>query len=96
MFPPACSPTSLCWNAEDVLGVIHQHRCVVAYLGGHDHDGGDAVDGEGICHVTMPGVVERAPGEVAFATADVYRHVIDILGQGVAKSFRVALRYPVT
>ncbi|XP_041359652.1 manganese-dependent ADP-ribose/CDP-alcohol diphosphatase-like [Gigantopelta aegis] len=96
LFQPTSDCVNLCWNAEDVVDVLHQHSCVVCYLCGHNHDGGDAVDGEGILHVTMPGVVERGPGEDAFATASLHRERLDIAGQGAAGSFSVNLRYPIS
>jgi len=49
------------WNFEDVLKILHKHRCVLAYLAGHTHCYGYSQDKKGIHHVVFPAVVEATP-----------------------------------
>lgn len=63
-------------NAEDVLTIIQEFPCVIAFFAGHDHGGGYALH-EGIHHVTLRGIVE-APEQNAFA-------IITITPDGIEK-----------
>ena len=49
------------WNFNEILQILHKHRCVLAYLAGHTHCGAYSRDDSGIHHVVFPGVIEAAP-----------------------------------
>ena len=59
----------------------------MAYLAGHDHSGGYAIDKKGILHVTFDGIVEVPPEKNSFAIAHVYRDKLVLEGYGMMKTF---------
>lgn len=62
-----CRPGGLIWNSEKVMDIMHKHRgTVAAFIAGHDHDGGYAVDKFGIHHLVLPSPLECAKDEVAY------------------------------
>mmetsp|Transcript_41466 Transcript_41466/g.119539 ORF Transcript_41466/g.119539 Transcript_41466/m.119539 type:complete len:362 (-) Transcript_41466:160-1245(-) len=59
----ASRPSTLVWNADEILSVLHKHgETVVAVIAGHDHDGGYAVDSAGVHHVTMNAALQVPSG----------------------------------
>jgi len=68
------------WNDEQIVGILESHRCVAAYLSGHDHAGGYARK-EGIHHVSLQGMVE-APSENAYGIVELYADRIEVRGVG--------------
>lgn len=62
LYAPATTPKTVLWNAEDVLAILHAHTNVVAVLTGHDHDGGYALDSNGLHHVTCCSPLCTVPG----------------------------------
>ena len=64
-------PSGLMWNAETVLAAIQRSRSVVAWVSGHDHAGGYAVDEAGIHHMIPPAPLECNEGQVAFGVLTV-------------------------
>eukprot|EP00897_Mesotaenium_endlicherianum_P000925 jgi/Mesen1/10833/ME000093S10354 len=80
--------TCLLWNYQEVLDVMHRHRCVVVTFGGHAHVGGYAVDAHRVHHRVLEAVVECPPGSDAFGRVDVYPDCINLVGVGrLANSF---------
>lgn len=75
---PICVRSSreanLLWNAEDILELLHreENSHVVAFLSGHDHDGGYWKDTAGIHHLVPPAPLECSVGEVAYGVMDVH------------------------
>ena len=62
-----CRPSGLIWNSEKIVEIMHQHKgAVAAFIAGHDHDGGYAVDEVGIHHLVLPSPLECAKNEVAY------------------------------
>lgn len=80
--PRASEIANICWHYQEVLDVLHKHDCVLAFLAGHQHDGGYVLDEHGIHHVTFDGVVETSPETLCYANAHVYEDRIDIKGFG--------------
>ena len=78
IYEPSSLPLGLMWNFPDVLAVINRYSCVVAYISGHDHDGGYAIDDHGIHHITMKAIVETPSGSRSHATAYVYEDRIEV------------------
>ncbi|ESN95834.1 hypothetical protein HELRODRAFT_123984, partial [Helobdella robusta] len=66
-------PMTLCWNYDEILAVMHQHKCVQAYCCGHAHEYYYTMDSKGIHHLTLPGVI-KLPTEISSGhlTVDVY------------------------
>jgi hypothetical protein len=58
VFAAACRPDHLLWDHAEVLSILAAEPSVAAYICGHDHNGGYAMD-RGVHHITMPGVVEN-------------------------------------
>lgn len=58
---------NIAWNFGSALRCLHAHPCVVAYVAGHDHEGGYAVDATGVHHLTLDGLLELQPGTDSFA-----------------------------
>lgn len=76
----ACRPEHLLWDHREVLAILEAHRCVAAYMCGHDHRGGYA-EGNGIHHVTFAGMVEHSAGECCHVV-DVYKDRLVVRGAG--------------
>ena len=70
---PASREQNVMWTCEAVLEVLHSvaRGTVLAYINGHDHDGGYAVDSMGINHITPPAPIECAEGEVSYGVVKV-------------------------
>ena len=83
IYVDSATPVNICWNYGEVLDVIHDFpECIIAYISGHDHDGGRAIDDYGIQHVTIEAVIETPPGVSAFATVHVHRDKVVVDGGG--------------
>ncbi|MFT7804284.1 manganese-dependent ADP-ribose/CDP-alcohol diphosphatase isoform X3 [Arapaima gigas] len=90
--PSSSDPVCLAWNYEEVLSVLHSHKCVVCFMAGHDHDGGYHRDLYGIHHLTFEGVIETPPDNDAFGSVYVYEDKMVLKGNGRVAS-RI-LQYP--
>lgn len=76
-------PSSLIWNAEEVLSTLHQYPgTVVMWLAGHDHGGQSAVDEAGIHHIVPPAPIECELEDTAFGTVEVYDDHVKLLWKG--------------
>jgi manganese-dependent ADP-ribose/CDP-alcohol diphosphatase len=91
--PGSCVPLCLAWDYDEVLAVLHDQRhrlrtgrpVVCAVFAGHDHDGGETTDAEGIYHRTLISPLIPKPGDVAFLTATLHADRLEIVGHGVEK-----------
>ncbi|KAL6644378.1 hypothetical protein ACP70R_015986 [Stipagrostis hirtigluma subsp. patula] len=93
--PGAASPTGLMWNYEEVLAVVHRHGgCVAAFLAGHVHKGGYAVDGRGVHHRTLEAALECPPGTDAFGHVEVYPDRLRLVGSDRMASTEMLLKSP--
>jgi len=73
IFARACKPSALMWSSERVLDLLLDEGGghVVAWISGHDHDGGYAFDNLAhIHHITPCAPLECAEGQSAFGTLD--------------------------
>ena len=70
--PTCCRADGLLWNNDEVLALLHAHRCCCAYISGHDHTGGFNIDSEGVVHLSPPAPLEAAVGDGAFGTLEFY------------------------
>lgn len=70
----ASQEQNVMWTCEEVLEVLHSVAAgtVMAWINGHDHDGGYAVDSKGIHHITPPAPIECDEGEVSYGTMTVH------------------------
>ncbi|XP_069510605.1 manganese-dependent ADP-ribose/CDP-alcohol diphosphatase-like isoform X3 [Ambystoma mexicanum] len=80
--PESADSVCLAWNYSEILSLLQCHKCVVAYIAGHDHDGGYCLDSCGIHHVTLQGIIETPPGSHAFGTVHVYDDRMILTGRG--------------
>jgi len=81
--PDSCSPSTLLWNYDEVLTVLHSFKCVVACLAGHDHQGGYTRDAHGIHYRTFEAPLETPLGENAFGVIHVYEDKLILKGSGI-------------
>jgi len=86
------SPSTLLWNYEEVLALLHASPTVICGLYGHDHAGGFGTDSEGVHHLTLPSPLESQDGGNAFASITVYSDRMDIHGVGDVASRSLPLR----
>jgi predicted phosphodiesterase len=68
------------WNDTEVVQLLERHRCVAAWMNGHNHAGNYAVK-NGIHYVTFPGLVETAD-TTAYALVRVRPTHLEIKGFG--------------
>lgn len=73
VYAPASQEQNVMWTCEEVLEALHSVTAgtVLAYINGHDHDGGYAVDSRGIHHITPPAPIECDEGEVSYGVMKV-------------------------
>ena len=64
-------------------------RSVIAYISGHDHDGGYFRDRTNIHHLTLHAIVECEPNTNSFATVHVFKKYILIEGVGRIGTYRI-------
>lgn len=62
---------------------------MAAYFAGHDHDGGYAVDAEGIHHITFQGAIETTPGVDTYAVVYLRQSGLTIHGYGRVPTYHV-------
>ena len=73
VFAPCSNFNNLLWNYDEVLATMDRFPgTVVAWFAGHDHDGGYAVDDNGVHHVVPSSPLECDPNEVSFGHVDVF------------------------
>ena len=82
------------WNFKEVQEIIQRHKNVIAYIAGHDHRGGYAVDKSGIHHLTVNGLIEAKPGTLDSATFELYDSKLVVKGSGNVPTFEIDLIYP--
>lgn len=83
--PGAAADETLVWNYDEVLEILHGSRAkVVAYLAGHDHEGGYKRDKRGVHHVTFqsPMTCRNFGQETAHGVLSVCDGVIRLQGFG--------------
>lgn len=80
--PDSCDPTCLVWNYDEVMQCFARHPSVVAYLSGHAHNAGNAVDVHGVHYLVFHGVIETDPRQRAFATLSLYHDRLVVEGEG--------------
>lgn len=78
--PGACFPSTLLWNYDVVMAIVHNFNCVVACIAGHAHDGGHSVDAHGVHHHVLEAVLECPPGTDAYGYIDVYPDHLSLRG----------------
>lgn len=76
IYRPASQEQNLLWNCEDILRTLHAtpNGTVLAFISGHDHDGGYAVDNHGIHHIVPCSPIECDDGEQSFGMVEIYSH----------------------
>ena len=79
------------WNHADVLAVLGKHKCVRAYLCGHNHAGNEVTSPGGIPCITFKSLLHE-PGVTAYAVVAVSAERLVIEGRGREESRVVALR----
>lgn len=85
--PGSCRDICLIWNYQELLTILHKHGNVVAYMAGHDHDGGYALDESGCHHITFRSPLEAQPPQGCHALIDVHSNVIAVHGYGTQESY---------
>eukprot|EP00242_Pyramimonas_sp_CCMP2087_P008312 CAMPEP_0198207660 /NCGR_PEP_ID=MMETSP1445-20131203/11098_1 /TAXON_ID=36898 /ORGANISM="Pyramimonas sp., Strain CCMP2087" /LENGTH=382 /DNA_ID=CAMNT_0043880775 /DNA_START=197 /DNA_END=1348 /DNA_ORIENTATION=- len=72
-YPAATNDCNLPFNYDLCLNILHEFKgVVVAWIAGHDHDGGYAVDEGGIHHMVPASPLEVEVGEDAFGHVEVF------------------------
>ncbi len=88
--PSACDHLDLLWNYKEVLDLLWTFDGIVlAYIAGHDHDGGYFLDRKNIHHLTLHAIVESEPNTNSFATVHVYKDYILIEGVGRIGTYQI-------
>ena len=77
------------WNAEEIVALIDQYKCVKAYFNGHNHDGNYA-NRQGVHYLTLRGMVDTE--ETAYARVGLHEDRIEVLGFGREKSRTLQIR----
>ena len=84
------SPMCLAWNYKEVLNIFNNYeKTILAYLCGHDHEGGYFRDKSNIHHLTIPAIIETTPNTNSFATIKVFDNKISIEGVGMISYYEI-------
>ncbi len=78
------------WDDEWVVQLLASHKCVAAYMNGHNHAGAYGVK-NGVHYVTLPGMVETRD-TTAYGRLDVRRASLDLKGTGRTPTRRHSVR----
>ena len=73
------------WNSQEVLKIIDNHDCVVAWIAGHNHEG-DYFKSGNIHHLTMKGMIETEHTG-SYGIMEVYPDKLFLKGYGDQKDF---------
>lgn len=91
--PKATDEKALIWNYTEVLEILRSFADVVlAYFGGHCHEGGYYLDEKTIHYFTFNAVVECSSDENSFATVYVYDECLKIEGMGVVSNYEIPMK----
>jgi len=83
IYLPASHAETIMWNYEIILETIHKYENIIAWIAGHDHDGGYAIDEKRIIHITLPSPLETTIEEhVAFGYIQIYKNRLILKGYG--------------
>lgn len=81
--PGSARPPGYVWNNHEILAVLHQYpNTVVAFISGHDHEGGYFKDSFGIHHIIPPAPLECDLGDVAYGYISVYSRYFELSWYG--------------
>jgi 3',5'-cyclic AMP phosphodiesterase CpdA len=72
------------WNSGEVVALLDRHRCVRAYLSGHNHAGTDVIH-QGVPYVTFKSLLHE-PQVTAYAVVRLFKDHLVIEGRGREKS----------
>lgn len=81
------NPSSLVWNSEEILKILHESGNICAWIAGHDHGGQYNIDSTGIHHLVPPAPIETAENEVAYGSIDVYKSQLILNWKGKLPEF---------
>mmetsp|Transcript_20140 Transcript_20140/g.20236 ORF Transcript_20140/g.20236 Transcript_20140/m.20236 type:complete len:375 (+) Transcript_20140:102-1226(+) len=91
----AAEDSTLLWNYSEVLDCVHHfHHTVIAYISGHDHNGGYSCDDHGIHHIIPTAPLECAVNEVSYGTMHIYTNYFTLDWTGKIHPPEKALPYP--
>jgi len=92
--PSSCDHLDLLWNYKEVLDLLWTFDgTVLAYLAGHDHDGGYFRDRKNIHHITFQAIIESDPNTNSFGTLHVYNDCILIEGVGRISTYQIDCQF---
>lgn len=78
------------WNSTEVLSVLNNHTCVKAWINGHNHAGGYALQ-NGIHFITLKGMVDTET-ENAYSIVSFTNKEISINGFGREESKKLSVK----
>lgn len=74
------------WDNLELMRVLAENPAAVAFLAGHDHEGGYCRDANtGVHHLTVPAVLQAPPNTNRFLTIDLHRDCLVVRGEGECK-----------
>jgi len=83
-----CYGDALCWNWEEVSGLLDAFPHVVAaVITGHDHYGGSATSAGGIHHRVLEAALEGAVGAPTHAVLELRGRAVRLAGRGHVRSW---------
>jgi len=82
IYAPASQDNTVLWNNDEVFKLIHSHPGVVAYFAGHEHQGGFAIDKNGVAHITLESPLETPRGKVSYGYVKIYHDRLIVRGSG--------------
>jgi|EP00670_Eutreptiella_braarudii_P007308 manganese-dependent ADP-ribose/CDP-alcohol diphosphatase len=93
LHPKAGAGSTMAFDFDKALSIVHASNCVVAVLCGHDHTGGYVQDDAGVHHLTFPSPLNEGDKAPCHAHVEVYPDRLEVIGSGVVPS-RTLTRAP--
>mmetsp|Transcript_34581 Transcript_34581/g.35258 ORF Transcript_34581/g.35258 Transcript_34581/m.35258 type:complete len:341 (-) Transcript_34581:104-1126(-) len=91
----ACRDENLLWNCQELLHILHAYRrTVLAYIAGHDHEGGYSTDDVGIHHITPCAPIQCDEGQTSFGSVHVFNDHFKLEWKGKVPSPQSAPPFP--
>lgn len=87
----ASNPHSVLWNLDEIAKLLEDCPAVMAYVAGHAHHGGYALQ-NGVHHVTLQGLVEAPEDGNCFGVVSVFPDRLVIEGQGTLTTRELKVR----
>lgn len=69
--------STMMWNSEELIDILHRYTCVKAYLCGHNHVG-HILKSDTFIHITMPAILESPLSDVPYGILQITENQVSL------------------